>query len=106
MLTYGHDAILPMEIVVPSLRIVFQSNLSPKEFNEPMFIELENMDEVRTLTLDRLQVQKQKVAMAYNKSQGQNLQSRGIGMDSSSTYREEKPFVQKNGHPLRKVLLG
>ncbi|XP_028100165.1 uncharacterized protein LOC114299587 [Camellia sinensis] len=63
MLTYGHDAFLPMEVTVKSLRVAFQNGLTPIECNQPMFMEL---DEVRLAVLDQLLVQKQRVARAYN----------------------------------------
>lgn len=66
-LTYGHDAVLPMEIVMLSLRTAFQANLALEELTEAMMMELEDMDEVRLMSLDKLQDHKQKVAQAYNK---------------------------------------
>ncbi|XP_059671013.1 uncharacterized protein LOC132316553 [Cornus florida] len=67
MLTYGHDAVLPMEMTVRSMRFALQNNLTPAEYNESMLVELEDLDEVRLRALDHIQVQKRRVARAYNK---------------------------------------
>ncbi|KAI5335111.1 hypothetical protein L3X38_025244 [Prunus dulcis] len=40
-LTYGHDVILPMEIVVQSLRIAHQHNLVGEDYSQAMLLELE-----------------------------------------------------------------
>ena len=40
-LTYGQDAILPMEVVVPSLRVSKQNGLTPQEYSEAMMMEVE-----------------------------------------------------------------
>ena len=52
MLTYGHDAVLPMEVTMKSLRVAFQNGLTPIECNQPMFMELEDLDEVSLVALD------------------------------------------------------
>lgn len=39
-LTYGHDAVLPMEITVRSMRVALQNNCTPAEYDEAMLIEL------------------------------------------------------------------
>ncbi|CAL8119076.1 unnamed protein product [Prunus armeniaca] len=46
-LTYGHDAILPIEIAVQSLRIAHQHNLVGKDFSQAMLLELEGLDATR-----------------------------------------------------------
>ncbi|XP_059649915.1 uncharacterized protein LOC132295623 [Cornus florida] len=67
MLTYGHDAVLPMEVTVRSMRFALQNNLTPAEYNESILVELEDLNEVRLRALDHIQVQKRRVAKAYNK---------------------------------------
>ncbi|XP_059669376.1 uncharacterized protein LOC132314542 [Cornus florida] len=67
MLTYGHDAVLPIEVTVWSMRFALQNNLTSTEYNESMLIELKDLDEVRLRALDHIQVQKRRVARAYNK---------------------------------------
>ncbi|CAL8154714.1 unnamed protein product [Prunus armeniaca] len=66
-LTYGHDAILPMEIVVQSLRIAHQHNLVGENYSQAMLLELEGLDASRIDTLNKLQTGKQAVSKAYNK---------------------------------------
>ncbi|GKV20245.1 hypothetical protein SLEP1_g30401 [Rubroshorea leprosula] len=66
-LTYGHDAVLPMELSARSLRIAIQHGLTSGEYNEAMILELEDLEGMRLTALDRLQTQKLKVARAYNK---------------------------------------
>ena len=45
-LTYGHDAILPVELSINSLRVVEQSGLFSVEYSQPMRQELEDLEEV------------------------------------------------------------
>ncbi|KAI5313166.1 hypothetical protein L3X38_042340 [Prunus dulcis] len=66
-LTYGHDAILPMEIAVQSIRIAQQHNLVGEDYSQAMLLELEGMDASRIDTLNKLLAGKQIVARAYNK---------------------------------------
>lgn len=66
-LTFGHEAVLPLEIMVPSLRIARQNELSPEQYTEAMILELEAMDELRLQALDATILQKQVVANSYNK---------------------------------------
>lgn len=48
-----------MEIIVPLTMTTFQEKLSPKEFNEAMMLELENIDEARMRALDITKANKQ-----------------------------------------------
>ncbi|CAL2236864.1 unnamed protein product [Prunus armeniaca] len=66
-LTYGHDAILPMEIVVQSLRIAHQHNLTGEDYSRVILLELEGLDASRIDTLNKLLAGKQAVSRAYNK---------------------------------------
>ncbi|GKV45247.1 hypothetical protein SLEP1_g52356 [Rubroshorea leprosula] len=66
-LTYGHDAVLPMELSARSLRIAIQHGLIFGEYNEALILELEDLEGMRLMALNRLQTQKLKVARAYNK---------------------------------------
>ncbi|XP_059670990.1 uncharacterized protein LOC132316534 [Cornus florida] len=45
-LTFGHNAVLPMELNVKSARVALQQNLIPADYNEVMLTELEELDEV------------------------------------------------------------
>ncbi|XP_020409536.1 uncharacterized protein LOC109949317 [Prunus persica] len=66
-LTYGHDAILPMEIVIQSHRIAHQHNMVGEDYSQAMLLELEGLDTSRIDTLNKLLVGKQAVSRAYNK---------------------------------------
>ncbi|CAL8119165.1 unnamed protein product [Prunus armeniaca] len=66
-LTYGHDAILPMEIAVQSLRIAQQHNLIGEDYSQAMLLELEGLDATRIDTLNKLLVGKQVVSRVFNK---------------------------------------
>ncbi|XP_021658287.2 uncharacterized protein LOC131180179 [Hevea brasiliensis] len=65
-LTYGHDAVLPMEIMVPSLRVARQHGLTPDDYTQAMVMELEDLDETRMQALNHMAAQKKKIARIYN----------------------------------------
>ncbi|XP_050207365.1 uncharacterized protein LOC126656791 [Mercurialis annua] len=67
MLTYGHDAVLPIKVVVRSLRVSKQNHLTPEDYNETMMMELENLEEGRLQALNNMIIQKKKVSRSYNK---------------------------------------
>ena len=66
-LTYGQDAILPIEVVVPSLRVSRQNGLTPQEYVEAMMMELKSEDDRRIQALNYMLILKNKVAQTYNK---------------------------------------
>ncbi|XP_059623048.1 uncharacterized protein LOC132266212 [Cornus florida] len=43
MLTYGHDAVLPVEITIKSTRVAFQNKLTLTDYNHIMLVELETL---------------------------------------------------------------
>ena len=43
-----------MEITVKFLRVAYQNNLTPGDYNEAMFAELDSLDEMRLLALDHI----------------------------------------------------
>ena len=61
-LSYGQDEVLPMEVVVPSLRVSRHNCLNPQEYNKAMMMELEEFDGKRLQALDHIMIQKNKVA--------------------------------------------
>ncbi|CAL2230431.1 unnamed protein product [Prunus armeniaca] len=61
-ITYGHDAILPMEIAVQSLKIAQQHDLVGEDYSQAMLLELEDLDTSRIDTLNKLLAGKQAVA--------------------------------------------
>ena len=58
---------LPMEVVVPSLRVSKHNGLNAQEYSEAVMMELEALDGKRLQGLDHILIQKKKVARAYNK---------------------------------------
>ena len=56
-LTYGQDAVLLMEVVVPSLRVSRNNGLNPQEYKEAMIMELEALDGKRLQVLDHIMIQ-------------------------------------------------
>ncbi|CAJ2672886.1 unnamed protein product [Trifolium pratense] len=66
-LTYGHDAVLPVEIYVQSIRIQRQMEIPTDHYWSMMFDELVDLDEERLRALDTLSRQKERIAKAYNK---------------------------------------
>ena len=66
-LTYGQDAMLRMEVVVHSLRVLRPKGLNPREYSEAMMMELEALDGKILQALDHIMIQKKKVARAYKK---------------------------------------
>ncbi|XP_045795174.1 uncharacterized protein LOC123889733 [Trifolium pratense] len=66
-LTYGHDAVLPVEIMMQSIRVQRQWELPPDHYGNIMLDELTDVDEERLQALDALIRQKERIARAYNK---------------------------------------
>ncbi|XP_045821947.1 uncharacterized protein LOC123914819 [Trifolium pratense] len=66
-LTYGHDAVLPVEIMMQSIRVQRQWELPPDHYWNLMLDELTDVDEERLQALDALIRQKERIAKSYNK---------------------------------------
>ncbi|KAM2633693.1 hypothetical protein EV1_024280 [Malus domestica] len=66
-LTFGQDAVLPMEINVSSVRIQNQFGLHSKEYIEAMRQGIEDLDAAQIEALNQIQEGKRVVAQAYNK---------------------------------------
>jgi transposase InsO family protein len=66
-LVYGHEAILPWEIMVSSRRLEFQNNLTAEEYATLMNDNIEDLTELRLWSLERIKENKAKVACTYNK---------------------------------------
>ena len=58
---------LPMEVVIPSLRVSKHNGLSPLEYSEAMMMELEALNGKRLQELNHIMIQKKKMARDYNK---------------------------------------
>ena len=66
-MVYGHDAVIPVEITVKSLRAARQNQLSHVDYESVMLTELDDIDEQQIAALNSIMIQKKKVAFAYNK---------------------------------------
>ncbi|CAN6580572.1 unnamed protein product [Malus baccata var. baccata] len=66
-LTFGQDAVLPMEINVSSVRIQNQFGLHSEKYIEAMCQGIEDLDVARIEALNQIQEGKKAVARAYNK---------------------------------------
>ncbi|XP_039682973.1 uncharacterized protein [Medicago truncatula] len=66
-LTFGHDAVLPVEILLQSVRIQRQCEIPVNHYWDMVMDELTDLDEERLTALEVLARQKEKVAKAYNK---------------------------------------
>ncbi|XP_070667444.1 uncharacterized protein [Malus domestica] len=62
----GHDAMLPVELSINSLRIIEQSSLFSAEYNQSMRQELEDLEQARLDAYNLLVAQKRIVEQAYN----------------------------------------
>lgn len=61
-LTYGHDAVLPVEVLMPSLKVSLQNNLIPKDYSQAMTSEMEELDQAKMDACDRMILQKKKIS--------------------------------------------
>ncbi|XP_050374573.1 uncharacterized protein LOC126792130 [Argentina anserina] len=66
-LMYGHDAVLPIEINVQSLRVREQHQLIGEDYVQAMYQEHEDLDSRRMEALDSLIAEKKKIARLYDK---------------------------------------
>ena len=66
-LTFGHDAVLPTEILLQSTRIQRQIEIPTNQYLDMMLDELVDIDEERLMALEVLTKQKERIAKAYNK---------------------------------------
>ncbi|XP_039686950.1 uncharacterized protein [Medicago truncatula] len=66
-LTFGHDTVLPVEILLQSVRIQRQCKIPFNHYWDMVIDELTDLDEERLTALEVLARQKEKVAKAYNK---------------------------------------
>ena len=66
-LTYGQDAVLPVELAIPSVRVQSQMYISADEYKTAMMQELEESDVERMTTIDQIERNKDRIARSYNK---------------------------------------
>ncbi|XP_004308772.1 PREDICTED: uncharacterized protein LOC101290912 [Fragaria vesca subsp. vesca] len=66
-LMYGHDAVLPLEINIASLRVQEQHQLLGEDYVQAIWQELEDLDEHRVAAFNNLILEKQRIARSYDK---------------------------------------
>jgi hypothetical protein len=66
-LVYGHDAVLPMEVIVQSLRMTKKNQLSHIDYENAMMAKMDDLDEAQVAALNSIILQKQKVIKSYNR---------------------------------------
>ena len=65
-MVYGHDAMLPVEISLGSVRIQKQDELPVEHYWDLMFDELNELSDERLIALENLIRQKERIARFYN----------------------------------------
>ncbi|KAI5311182.1 hypothetical protein L3X38_000085 [Prunus dulcis] len=65
-LTYEHDAVLPVEISLQSLRMERQPEMDEEEYTKAMMEELEQLSSIRAKALNYLMIGKQAMARPYH----------------------------------------
>lgn len=76
-LTFGHDAVLPVEILLQSTRVQRQFEIPTNHFWNMVLDELVDVDEERLTALEVLTKQKERIAKAYNKKVKSKLFAQG-----------------------------
>jgi len=66
-LVFGSEAILPIEVEIPSLRVSMQDLISGDEYRTSRLAELELLDERRLAALNHLHVYQNRLQRNYNK---------------------------------------
>ena len=64
---FGHDAVLPLEINIASLRVQEQHQLLGEDYVQAMWQELEDLNEHRVAAFNNLVLEKQRIARSYDK---------------------------------------
>ena len=66
-LVYGSEAVLPLEVQLPSLRVAIQDEITHDEQVQLRFQELDALEEGRLNALQNLELYRQNMVRAYNK---------------------------------------
>ncbi|KAG9450484.1 hypothetical protein H6P81_010449 [Aristolochia fimbriata] len=66
-LVYGAEAVLPLEVQLPSLRIAVREGLTTEECSQLRLAELESLDEQRLEAQQRLECYQSRMTRAFNK---------------------------------------
>ena len=66
-LVYGQEAILPIEVNLGALRVVWQNGLSASDYYNAMIDRVDNLNDERLKALREIEKDKLRVVKAYNK---------------------------------------
>ena len=66
-LVYGHDDVLPWEVKIGSRRLTMQDQLTADEYCDLMKDELVDLIHHRLVALEKIEANKARIAMYYNK---------------------------------------
>ncbi|XP_048138584.1 protein NYNRIN-like [Rhodamnia argentea] len=67
MLTYGQEAVLPLEITVQSLKVKLQDGMAKEQYDEMMYANIDELGENRATKTEKFIAQKRRVGKVYNK---------------------------------------
>ncbi|XP_050908908.1 uncharacterized protein LOC127122650 [Lathyrus oleraceus] len=67
-LTFGHEALLPVETCLQSVRVQRQNDLQSEQYWDMMFDKLVDLDEERLAKVEMLIRQKERIAKVYNRN--------------------------------------
>ena len=76
-LTYGMEAVLPVELEIPSLRVIMENRVNEVDWIEARYVELALLDERRLKAAYHQQGYQKKVAKTFN----QRVKPRGIRVE-------------------------
>ncbi|XP_070017711.1 uncharacterized protein [Nicotiana sylvestris] len=66
-LVYGTEAVIPVEVEIPSLRIIVEAEINDDEWVKSRLEQLSLIDEKRLVSVCHGQLYQQRIARAYNK---------------------------------------
>ncbi|KAG9444536.1 hypothetical protein H6P81_015876 [Aristolochia fimbriata] len=93
-LVYGSEAVLPLEVQLPSLRIAVREGLTTEECAQLRLAELESLDEQRLEAQQRLECYQSRMTRAFNKKVRLRSFQKG---DLVLTVRRPMLFTSKTG---------
>ena len=105
-LTYGYEAILPIEIKVNSLRVMKQNKSTMDVYQTAMALELEDIDEERVTALNNIIAQKKIITRGYNKAVKHRSFDEGVLVWKLYYQLVRRIQNMENGHQNGKDLSG
>jgi hypothetical protein len=76
-LVFGTEAVLPLEVQVPSLRIAVHEGLTNEENAKLRLEELENLDEIRLQAQENIELYQSRMMQSYSKSSRPRIFQKG-----------------------------